>query len=272
MKDAQPRVTRGRVWFDKLAAAESTLLATPSVLSASGTIGVESAHFLAVVPNEHNRFPRAREGEVGIDEGWALAREVKSVVDRDHLPAKRAIVAIVDVPSQAYGRREELLGLHLACAAAVDAYATARLAGHPVIGLIVGQAYSGAFLAHGYQASRLLAFDDPGVVIHAMGKTAAARVTKRTVEELEALAETVLPLAYDVRSFAQLGLLYRLLRIGNADAPSEADVAYVRRELGEAIADARRKPRDLSDRLSSPQAKSRRAATIRVREALERQW
>jgi malonate decarboxylase gamma subunit len=45
-----------------------------------------------------------------------------------------------------------LLGIHLACAAAVDAYASARLAGHPVIALLVGKAMSGAFLAHGYQA------------------------------------------------------------------------------------------------------------------------
>ncbi|SUG52965.1 malonate decarboxylase, gamma subunit [Salmonella enterica subsp. arizonae] len=67
---------------------------------------------------------------------------------------KRPIVAVIDVPSQAYGRREEGFGIHQALAGAAAAYANARLAGHPVIGLIVGKAMSGAFLAHGYQANR----------------------------------------------------------------------------------------------------------------------
>ena len=118
----------------------------------------------------------------------------------------------------------------------------------------------------------MLAFDDPGVVIHAMGKQAAARVTKRSIADLERLAEHVLPLAYDVKSFAQLGILHQLIRVENADVPSEFDVASVRRTLETAIGDVRSGPRDLSERLASPEAKRHRAATIRVREALERQW
>ena len=54
-----------------------------------------------------------------------------------------------------------------------------------MIGLIVGKAMSGALLAHGYQANRLIALDDPQVMVHAMGKAAAARVTLRSVEQLE---------------------------------------------------------------------------------------
>ena len=48
-------------------------------------------------------------------------------------PRKRAIVAVVDVSSQAYGRREEAFGIHEALAGAAGAYAKARQAGHPVI-------------------------------------------------------------------------------------------------------------------------------------------
>ena len=43
---------------------------------------------------------------------------------------------------------------------------------------------SGAFLAHGYQANRILALDAEGIAVHAMGKEAAARVTRRSVEGL----------------------------------------------------------------------------------------
>lgn len=135
---------------------------------------------------------------------------------------KRPIVAVIDVPSQAYGRREEAFGIHQALAGAAAAYANARLAGHPVIGLIVGKAMSGAFLAHGYQANRLIAFNDKGVLIHAMGKESAARITLRTVEALEKLAATIPPMAYDISNYATLGLLSDLLDISNPDALPKA--------------------------------------------------
>src|SRR3546814_10467080 len=53
-------------------------------------------------------FPRARNGEVGLLEGWGLAKAVDDAIDADRdASSKRALIAIVDVPSQAYGRREE---------------------------------------------------------------------------------------------------------------------------------------------------------------------
>ena len=87
-------------------------------------------------------------------------------------------------------------------AAVADAYATARFAGHPVIALIVGQAISGGFLTHGYQANRLLAFDDDEVLIHAMHKEAAARITCRTVDQLDELAKSVAPLSYNTQDYS----------------------------------------------------------------------
>jgi hypothetical protein len=104
----------------------------------------ERVRFLAIVPDPNNRFPCARQGQAGLQEGWNLAKQVRDAIEADENGEKRAIVAIVDVPSQAYGRREELLGIFLAAAAATDAYVSARLAGHPVISLLVGRAISGA--------------------------------------------------------------------------------------------------------------------------------
>ena len=261
--------SRGRTWFDAIAGAAPRLEGGPaSVLAADVDIAGDRARVISVVADPENRFVRAREGEVGLDEGWGVAARVREVIGQDRKP----ILAIVDVPSQAYGRAEELYGIHLACAAAADAYASARLDGHPVVSLVVGRALSGAFLAHGYQANRVLALDDPKISIHAMGKQAAARVTKRTVEQLEKLGEEILPLAYDVRSFAKLGLVHELIGGVDADAPSAADVAKVAERIAAAIADARRGPRDLSSRLASEAARENRAASIRVREALARQW
>ncbi len=267
MSDTASR--RGRRWFEAIAGNAPLLPGGPaSVLAADAPLGGETARIIAVVPDAENRFPRARQGEIGLDEGWAIAAHVRAAIDG----SRRPILAIVDVPSQAYGRMEELLGLHLACAAAVDAYATARLEGHPVVALVVGHALSGAFLAHGYQANRVLALDDPGVSIHAMGKAAAARVTRRSVADLERLGETILPLAYDVASFARLGLLHELIAGTTADAPTADDTARVRERLVAAIADARQGPRDLSSRRGSPEARENRAASILVRERLAAEW
>src|SRR5690606_10363560 len=146
---------------------------------ADGELNGETVRFIAVVPDANNHFPRAAKGEVGLLEGWTLAKVVSETVAADADKAvKRPIVAVIDVPSQAYGRREEAFGIHQALAGAAAAYANARLAGHAVIGLIVGKAMSGAFLAHGYQANRLIAFNDKGVLIHAMGKESAARIDR----------------------------------------------------------------------------------------------
>jgi malonate decarboxylase gamma subunit len=243
------------------------------IRQADATLGDARARFLAVVPDPDNRFPRATDNVMGLEQGWLLARAVHEVIDADRdALVKRPLIAIVDLKSQAYGRREELLGIHLACAAPVDAYANARLAGHPVIALIVGPAMSGAYLAHGYQANRILALDAPGTSVHAMGKEAAARVTRRSVEGLDALGDTVLPMSYKMSAYARLGLLHELIEGVDADQPGAAGIERVRRALIAAIEDARQGPNDLSSRLRSPDAQRMRAASIEVRKRLTEQW
>ena len=264
---------RGRIWFEALTGGVDVVASgLRSVSVADADLGGVLARFIAVVPDAQNRFPRARAGEVGLDEGWALALHVRCAIAADLDGARRPIIAIVDVSSQAYGRREELLGIHLACAAAADAYASARLAGHPVIALLVGKAMSGAFLAHGYQANRIIAFDSPEVMVHAMGKQAAARVTQRSVAELEKLGEMNAPMAYDIRSYAKLGLLHKLIAGVDADTPEQTDVELVRAELLSAIAATRAGTPDLASRLSSQAAREMRAASIEVRRRLAEQW
>ncbi|MFC0396944.1 biotin-independent malonate decarboxylase subunit gamma [Paraburkholderia rhizosphaerae] len=268
---AQTQLTRGAQWFRAFAGEPAT---KAPVWSADAALGNETARFIAVVPDPDGRFPRATDNVVGLEQGWLLARAVRDAMTQDHAAAnKRPIIAIVDVKSQAYGYREEMLGVHLACAAAVDAYAAARDAGHPVVALIVGPAMSGAFLAHGYQANRILALDAPGTLVHAMGKDAAARVTRRTVEELDALGETIVPMSYSMASFAKLGLLDSLIDGIDADAPRSTDVDRVRGLLADAARDARAdKSRGLSHRLESEAAHKTRAASIDVRRRLAQQW
>ena len=262
-------ISRGELWLETLVPNAKRIAGLcPSVQAADGELNGETVRFIAVVPDANNHYPRAAGGEVGLLEGWTLAKVVSETIAADANNAvKRPIVAVIDVPSQAYGRREEGFGIHQALAGAAAAYANARLAGHPVIGLIVGKAMSGAFLAHGYQANRLIAFNDKGVLIHAMGKESAARITLRTVEALEKLAATIPPMAYDISNYATLGLLSNLLDISNPDAPSDNDLTLVKSTLQQAISDARQDT-TLKNRLG---ADNRRSSAL-VRGRMRASW
>lgn len=263
--------SRGAVWLAALTHNSPVVDGfSAAVRVVDSPLDGEPACYIAVVPDPDNRFPRARNGEVGLVEGWELARAVQQVIAADReREVKRPIVAVVDVTSQAYGRREEAYGIHLALAAAAGAYAEARLAGHPVIGLIVGKAMSGAFLAHGYQANRLIALSDPKVMVHAMGKASAARVTLRTVGDLEAFAARIPPMAYDIDSYASLGLLWRNLSLKDPDAASGDDLAAVQKSLVDALEDIRADPeRGLVGRLDAQY----RQASKKVRDMLCAEW
>jgi len=267
---------RGRSWLRHLTHQDGQCAdGSRAVIFADAPLGSASARYIAVVDDPTNKFPRARNGEVGLEQGWALAALVRKTVDehRGDDRDRRPIVAVVDVAGQAYGRREELMGIHIACAAAADAYAQARLAGHPVLALIVGHAMSGAFLAHGYQANRIVALDAPGVLIHAMGQAAAARITRRSVEQLVELGNRITPMSYEMHNFAKLGLLESLIAGIDADAPDTAAVDRVRAVLADALASVAADPsRDLSARYRSPAAVASRAAAIEVRRQLALQW
>jgi malonate decarboxylase gamma subunit len=267
---------RGKAWFKGLTGSDTPDSGDPnSVLATTAVVGNESALFLCVVPDKDSRFPCVRDGQVGLEEAFTLATHVRAAIaeDRDEpRGAKRPIIAIVDVKSQAYGRREETAGIFFAAATSADAYASARMAGHPVISLVAGHAFSGGFLTHGYQANRILAFDDAGIVIHAMHKEAAARITRRSVAELEKLGHEIAPMSYDVRDYAKLGLLFKLLHADDPQHPNSNEVAAVRNAITEAIADARKGKLDLSNRWESDAAKTMRQGTLAVRAALEARW
>jgi biotin-independent malonate decarboxylase beta subunit/biotin-independent malonate decarboxylase gamma subunit len=268
-KSTEPPTTRGRSWLRALSGVTTPEPIIPSVLSAT----TDTARYLAVVPDPDNRFYRARGGQVGVTESLAIAQAVRSLVEADKdAEHKRAIVAVVDLPSQAYGRNEEMAGLHQTMAVATDAYHAARTAGHPVVAVVVGTALSGGFLTHGLQANQILALDDPGVEIHAMHKAAAARITLRTVDELDELAKTIVPMSYNVEGWAKLGFCDGLLKVENADAPTPHDVETVGAAIAAAIERARVGPLDLSTRLDSDAAVTTRHASRAVRDLLARQW
>ena len=258
----------GRIWFDALA-RDRRAGQLPSLRVGSGLFDDCDAAILAVVPDPDARFPRARRGEVGLEEGWAFAAAVRDIAAS---APGRPIVVVVDVPGQAYGYVEELAAVHQALAAAADALAHARRAGHAVVAFVVGRAISGAFLAIGLQANRLVALDHDGVAVQVMSAQAQARITRRSTTELAEIARIVPATAADVRGFAQLGALHALVAVNGPDAPTDEDVAVVRRVIADAVRDAQADDPDLGARLRSSESHTGRALSRQVRALVDAQW
>jgi biotin-independent malonate decarboxylase gamma subunit len=260
---------RARVWMECLAGHEAqAVLGTPSVLSAEVPLGDTQALALGVVRDPESRLPRAANGELGLQQAWALAARVRQLVaESEGCAERRPILAIVDAPGQAFGRVEEQRGLSVACAAAIDAYAAARKAGHPVLALIVGRALSGAYLAHGTQSDRVLALAGDDVLMHVMSRQSIARITRRTTAEIAELTASVLPMSYAIRDAWRLGLVDRLIEGVNAAEPSAADAEMVRYELTVTLTAVRNgAARAGLDRNST------RSATVAVQRLMRSQW
>ena len=105
-------------------------------------------------------------------------------------------------------------------------------------------------------------------MVHAMGKESAARVTLRSVDELEKLAASIPPMAYDIENYASLGLLWETLSVSQIEQPSSSDISHVQDVLNNAIQDVQVTGVDLRSRLGA----SNRQASSKVRELLRAQW
>lgn len=262
--------SRGRLWFEKLTGIENAKSEYPTVLHAEK----DGKEYIAIVPDENNKFPRVRHGEVGLQEGFVVSKIVNQIIEEDKdKEVKRPIVLVVDVPSQAYGYKEELIGIHISLASAAAAYAKARQAGHPVIDFIPGDAVSGGFLAHGLQSNRIIALADESITIQAMSKASAARITQRTIAELEEATKHVPAMAYDIFNYEKLGALYKLVHdVSSWDANDDA-VDEIQKLIDEAIESTKGKPTDLHFRYETPIAvESGRKATNEMREMVFEQW
>jgi len=258
---------RGRAWFERLTGTARPVGGLPpSVLAADTTVDGHAVRAVAVVPDRSARFARARNGEMGIDEGFGVAAAVNGT------PAGSAILAIVDVPGQAFGIREEAVGLQRALAASTQAYIRARRGGHPVLTLVVGKAISGAFLAHGLQGGWIGALDDAEIEIHVMSEAAVARVTRMERDDLARVAREIPATARDIRTFATFGAVDRIFAVSDPDAPSDADVAEVTRAFAEVLRTPELARRNPIERLDAPGALHTRALARRVRDELQAQW
>lgn len=265
--------SRGRVWFNALLGdkgADNTRLS--SILCGNTLMEGRKVSLLSVVPDENTYYERSKKGEVGLQQGFELAQCIEDIINEDKDTVKKPIIAIVDVPSQAYGYKEELKGIFLSCASSVGAYVKARLSGHPVITVIVGNAISGAFLAHGLQGSYMISLEDETIMVHAMSKKSAARITKRSISDMDNAASIVPGIAYDIESFNCLGAVNQLLQLQNHNEPTKEDIEVMKHCICQGVEFSKAHNNQLSYRLETDNGKKYRGASIDVRRRLYKQW
>lgn len=276
VKQIKNPVSRGRIWFEKLSGKNGTDVVDDSVLSTIASFDGDKVYVISVVPNSNNRFKGAKDGEIGLYEGWTIAERIRGIVEKDkHKPRnkKTPIITVVDVPGQAYGYDEELFGIFQSCASAVDAYATAREEGHPVISLIAGKAVSAAFLSHGYQANRIIAFDDPKVFVHVMEKDCYAKSLKKDIEYVDKMSKKVLGISYDIKSYGKLGSLSNIIKGINVDDPADEEVEKVKEIIKVNIDDIRNSSStELGAGVRSKSVQNGRYASIEVVKMLQKEW
>ncbi|WP_337997526.1 biotin-independent malonate decarboxylase subunit gamma [Oleispirillum naphthae] len=157
----------------------------------------------------NEKFPVVYAGVIGMEEAYKMAQAVYATVAADAAKPKaekQAIVLVVDTPGNGPGKTEEIFGMNKATGAYQLALAEARIAGHPIVAMVIGRAISGAFLCHGLQADQILSLDAKfGTMIHVMPLTSISRIVKKDIEVLEKLAEGNPVFAAGPQFFYRLG-------------------------------------------------------------------
>ncbi len=266
-------VSRGETWFTALAGTSNpNISSVDSVLCCDMLLNNCATRLITVRPNTSAKFSRSRNGEIGLEEGWEIANCVRSAMNEDCGGTPRPIIIIVDSPGQAYGYLEEKMGIFLSCASAVDAYADARIAGHPVISLIVGQALGAAFLAHGLQGNQILALNSPEIIVNAMSRKSSAMFTNQSDNTFNQLALKIPGIAYDISSFNLLGALDKLIEVDDPAQPSLDDINHVKKELINAVDRSKESNNSIRHRFNTALAHKHRRLTIKTRETMFNHW
>lgn len=155
------------------------------------------------------RFRVVYSGILGMEEAYKFSQAIYATIDADKdrpKDKKRPIILLIDTPGNSPGKIEEIVGMTKGTASYQFAIEDARLAGHPVIGMIIGRAVSGGFLCHGLLSDRILALPkEYGTIVHVMPTTSIAVITKIPLERLNELVKTNPVFASGAEYFYDLG-------------------------------------------------------------------
>jgi malonate decarboxylase gamma subunit len=186
---------------------------------------------------------------IGVYEALQLSDWVLDVIAQG---GSDPILILIDSDSQRMSKREELLGLNEYLAHLAKALIHADLQGHATVGLLFGHTAAGAFIATALAARTLVAL--PGAEPEVMDLPSMARVTKLSIEVLQAKARSTPVFAPGLENLAQTGAVFTTWEEGRSLA-----------EQLQALLDQRREHRDRRDVLGKERGGRPKAADIQER-------
>lgn len=143
--------------------------------------------------------------EVGVDHALVLA---ETVLASTSAHPQRPIVMLADTAGQRLARRDELLGINGYFAHLAQTLDLARRRGARLVTLVYGESVSGGFLSFGLMADHIHALPDAQVRV--MDLRAMARVTKQSLEKLQALSQSSPVFAPGVANYVAMGAVESL--------------------------------------------------------------
>jgi malonate decarboxylase gamma subunit len=221
--------------FDKETFVENKIGSTrldpdlaPPAMVGEATLDGTMCTVLSVNSRRPNpRFRVVFNGVMGMEETYKFSQALYATIDEDKdkpIDEKRPVVLLIDTPGNSPGKIEEIVGMTKGTASYQFALMDARAAGHPVIGMIVGRAISGAFLCHGLLSDRILSLPkDYGTIVHVMPTTSIAVITGIPLERLNELVKTNPVFASGAEFVYKLGTIDELL-----DNPDQMRDAIIR--------------------------------------------
>jgi malonate decarboxylase gamma subunit len=138
---------------------------------------------------------------LGVDEALALSAHVLG-------SGTGPILVLVDSASQRMSKRDELLGLNEFLAHLAKCLVVADLNGRLTVGLLYGRSAAGAFIATALATRVLVAL--PGAEPTVMDLPSMARVTKLSLETLEAKAKSTPVFAPGLDNLAAMGAVHEM--------------------------------------------------------------
>ncbi|WP_266035837.1 biotin-independent malonate decarboxylase subunit gamma [Brucella intermedia] len=185
---------------------------------------------------------------------FRMAAAVLSIV-RDH--PGRPIFLPVDTSGQKMSRRDEILGLNSYVAHLAKCLDLARRKGHPIIGLVYGEAVSAGFLSSSLLADACYAL--PEAEVRVMNLPAMSRITKIPLERLEQLSKVSAVFAPGVANYVAMGAVRGfwkddLAKCLIAAIEDESDPAIDRRRIDGETRGGRTLARKISDRVRNDAA------------------
>lgn len=142
-----------------------------------------------------------------------LLAQAEIILDTITNYPKQPIIFLIDTQGPKLRHQDELLGLNRYMAHMAKCIDLARQKGHPILGIVYGQAVSGGFISSGLFADKCFAFSD--TMISVMNLPAMARIMKTPLKKLVELSKSNPVFAPGPKNYYKMGAIEGIWEVNN---------------------------------------------------------